>query len=110
MEKCKTDSIEPEVCCGHPITTKTKKVWRIELDLAEQLRRICEKNGITYYATGGTLLGAVRHQGFIPWDDDMDFVMPYPEFQKFCQVAASELEYPYAFDTNFTMARIRRST
>ena len=109
MEKCKTDSIEPEVCCGHPITTKTKKIWRTELDLAEQLRRICEKHDITYYAIGGTLLGAVRHQGFIPWDDDMDFGMTYSEFRKFCEVAASELEYPYAFETNFTMARIRRS-
>ena len=109
MEKCKTDSIEPEVCCGHPITAETKKVWRIELDLAGQLRRICEKYHIKYYASGGTLLGAVRHKGFIPWDDDMDFVMTYANFQKFCRVAESELEYPYAFDTNFTMARIRRS-
>ena len=109
MEKCKTDSIDPEVCCGHFITTKTKKLWRVELDLAEQLRRICEKHGITYYATGGTLLGAVRHQGFIPWDDDMDFVMSYQDFRRFCEVAPSELEYPYAFDTTFTLARIRRS-
>ena len=109
MGEIKTDSIEPEVCCGHSITTQTKKVWRVELDLAQQLWRICKKHNIKYYAIGGTLLGAVRHEGFIPWDDDMDFGMFYPEYQKFCNVAASELEYPYAFDKNFTFVRIRRS-
>lgn len=64
----------------------------IELELLEEVDRICKDNGIRYTIIGGTLLGAVRHGGFIPWDDDADVAMLRPEYEKFCSVVEKELD------------------
>ncbi len=55
-----------------------------------KLRDVCEKNGLSYSLTGGTLIGAVRHQGFIPWDDDIDVMMPRPDYDKLIALAKEE--------------------
>lgn len=60
-----------------------------ELNLLIQIDQICRKQGLRYFLVGGTLLGAVRHKGFIPWDDDIDVAMPRPDYERFlsyCQV------------------------
>lgn len=64
---------------------------KMHLILADELKRICEKHRIKYFMIAGTLLGAVRHKGFIPWDDDMDFGMLRPDFEKFLEICSKEL-------------------
>ena len=65
-----------------------------ELDLLLEFRRVCTLLGLRYYVTAGTLLGAVRHKGFIPWDDDIDVVMPRADYDKLAKLA------PYYISSN----------
>lgn len=83
-----------------------KELHEVEFDMLLHVRRICEKYHLTYYLSGGTFLGAVRHQGFIPWDDDMDIALPREDYQKFIEVVNGELpegiEFKsYASDKNY---------
>ncbi len=87
---------------GFLVTAKRKRVWNVELGLLHQLDKVCRRHGLTYMAHHGTLLGAVRHQGFIPWDDDIDVVMPRPDFEALKKAAAQEIRPPYFFQTNYT--------
>lgn len=57
-----------------------------ELNLLKFFQKICKENSIRYFALGGTLLGAVRHRGFIPWDDDIDVGIPRPDYERLCQI------------------------
>ncbi len=91
-----------EVRDDYTVSRKMKKIWAVELDLLQQLMNICESNNIKYYASGGTLLGACRHAGFIPWDDDIDIAMPRKEFIRFCDIAAKTLRDPYFLQTEKT--------
>ena len=110
IEKERDFNLKEEMICDHLVTTEVKKLWKVEMELARQLRTICEKNNIRYFAGGGTLLGAVRHRGFIPWDDDMDFLMLKKDYDRFCEVAPKELREPYCFQSSFAMSRIRNSS
>lgn len=68
-----------------------KKIQNIELEMLKRFHAICIENDLEYFAVGGTLLGAVRHQGFIPWDDDIDLAMPRQDFERFVQIAEKNL-------------------
>lgn len=63
-----------------------KELQQIELDIFKFFHQLCIDHSLIYYAVGGTLLGAVRHSGFIPWDDDMDFAMPRSDYEKFLKI------------------------
>ena len=73
------------------------KVQKIQLEMAKDIKRVCEENGIRYFLYRGTFLGAVRHKGVIPWDDDMDFGMLRPDYEKFCRIAPEALGKDYCF-------------
>lgn len=76
-----------------------RKLQMVDLDILRRILRICEEHRLTYFILGGTLLGAVRHKGFIPWDDDVDIGLPRPDYEKFLQFADRELEAPYRIHT-----------
>lgn len=72
-----------------------KKLHAIETEMLVEIDRVCRKNDITYYITAGTLLGAVRHGGFIPWDDDMDISMSRNDFMRFLEACKKDLSEDY---------------
>lgn len=77
----------------HVLTeAELKKVQKIELELLVEFDRICRKNSILYSIDGGTLLGAIRHGGFIPWDDDADVIMNREAYEQFLAVVDKELD------------------
>ena len=67
----------------------TAEVKKIELDMLAYIHKVCVENNIRYWVCGGTLIGAIRHNGFIPWDDDIDIDMPRPDFERFKKIADS---------------------
>ena len=64
-----------------------RKLQNVELEMLKTVLAICREAGIRHYAMGGTLLGAVRHQGFIPWDDDIDVGIPRRQYEEFLRLA-----------------------
>ena len=67
------------------------------LEIFKEIVKVCNKYDIPYYAIGGTCLGAVRHKGFIPWDDDMDIAIPIEDIDRFIKIAKKELQNIYIY-------------
>ena len=79
-----------------------RKVQLAQLEIAKEIRRVCDENEIGYFLCCGTLLGAVRHGGFIPWDDDLDLGMLRRDYEKFCRIAPEKLGQQFCLQSWYT--------
>lgn len=93
------------------------EIQQIQIKIAEYLKETCKKHNLRYYMTGGTLLGAVRHKGYIPWDDDIDMTMPMPDYLRLIDILKEDEHYEvlsiYNYPDiyfNFFMRLIDKST
>lgn len=73
-----------------------RRLQLVELDILKKFDRMCEKHGLEYFAAYGTVLGAVRHQGFIPWDDDIDVGMPRKDYERLAELVPLEFGDEYS--------------
>ena len=85
-----------EMRSGFLVTSHRKKLWNAQIGLINEFARVCKKHNLRWFAIGGTLLGAARHKGFIPWDDDVDVCMLRPEYEKLRRIIASEVKPPFS--------------
>ncbi len=105
-----------EELCGFLVTEKRKRLWAISIDLLLIFDNICRKYNLNYFLSFGALLGAIRHHGIIPWDDDIDVCMPRYDYEKFLNIGKTELRNPYFLQIPgedngyfFSYAKIRNS-
>lgn len=89
------DFFKAETIDGFYIEEMMKRAWAAEMEVLEEVLRVCRKHDIPVFADYGTLLGTVRHHGFIPWDDDLDLCMKREDFMRFIEIAPQELQSPY---------------
>lgn len=73
-----------------------------ELDILKEFKRLCNTNNLRYFITAGTLLGAIRHNGFIPWDDDIDVAMPRDDFDKLAGICKTQLADSFYYQDSYT--------
>ena len=85
--------LKEEVRCGFTVPELMKRTWAAEMKVLETLQEFFKKHNLTYFVECGTLLGAVRHQGFVPWDDDIDICMKREDYMRFLELA-DQLPYP----------------
>ncbi len=90
-------NLKAETLCGYKVSSKMKKVWQVEMDLLAEFDRVCKKHNLKYIIFDGSLLGTIRHKGFIPWDDDIDVAMTREEYNKLLKIADKEFKEPFFF-------------
>lgn len=93
--------LEGEVRLGFEVTPYLKKIWAIAIDTLLEFNRVCQKYNLRYFLAYGSLLGAVRHNGFIPWDDDMDVFMLRADYNVLLS-HPEEFQHPYFLQTPYT--------
>ena len=101
---------------GYLVKAEIKALWAVQLDLLCEFDRVCKKYHLKYILDFGTLLGAVRHHGFIPWDDDLDVSMLREDYDKLMEIGPKEFSHPYFLqnfqtdlDYDIPVAKLRRS-
>lgn len=101
---------------GVVVSTELKKLWAVQLDLLCEFDRVCKKYGLRYVLDFGTLLGAIRHKGYIPWDDDLDVSMLREDYDRLMEIGPKEFKQPYFLQSQATernyddcVTKLRRS-
>ena len=91
--------LREEIRDGYLVSEKHKKIWAVHLDLFKAFSDLCDRFNIKFQVAFGTLIGAVRHKGFIPWDDDFDVWMDRANYQKLMRIPQSQVPWPYFLQT-----------
>ena len=111
-------NMQEEIKCGFLVTEERKHLNAVFLDLLQEFERLCDRAGLTWWMHYGGLIGAVRHQGFIPWDDDIDLIMPRRDFDRLLRMTNEKfgVNAPYFLQNPVTdpgciqsLIRFRRS-
>lgn len=84
-----------EVRDGYVVSAQMKKIWSIQMRLMAKLLDVCQRNNLHIWVDGGTLLGTIRHHGYIPWDDDLDLVMLRDDYERLLQIAPQHFTPPH---------------
>ncbi len=95
-------NLEKEIRCDYEVSAKMKRIWAMELDMVKRFVEVCEEHHLKYWMMGGTLLGAVRHKGFIPWDNDIDLAMPREDYNRLLEIGPTAFQEPMFFQTPVT--------
>ena len=91
-----------EVRCGYLVSKQMKELWSIQLELLSELLRVCNALRIKVFASGGTLLGGVRHKGYIPWDDDIDVILFRKDYEILLKNGPSLLKKEYFLQSTYS--------
>lgn len=98
------------------IATEKNRIWNVEIEILDVFDKVCRDNNLKYSLAYGTLLGAVRHQGFIPWDDDIDVMMPRKDYDRLLEIWNSQVTNEYIiqnyktdFDYTNNFSKIRKN-
>lgn len=104
----KPSFFEEEIRDGYYISGVMKRYWAAQMEILMDVAKVCEKYNIKWFADYGSLLGAARHGGFIPWDDDLDINMPRHDYEKFIAVMHEELGefYPQSNNVDYSFLKI----
>ena len=87
---------------GYVVPAEVKQIWAVELDILDEFSKVCSHLNLKWFVHAGTMLGTVRHHGFIPWDDDIDVVMPRKDYEQLCSIGPSVFCDPYFFQNEET--------
>ena len=90
-------NLEDEVRDGYTVPAAMKRVWAVQLTMVRKVLEVCKRHNLKIWADGGTLLGTIRHRGYIPWDDDIDLFMPREDYDRLVALAPREFAKPVFF-------------
>ena len=95
-------NLEKEIISDYEVSARMKRIWAMELDMVKRFMEVCDEHHLQYWMMGGTLLGAVRHKGFIPWDNDIDLAMPRADYNRLLEIGPTAFQNPFFFQTPVT--------